>query len=88
MRELVLVSLQEKLAGPPYAVAERPIALKDGRTLAIRSDGNMVHRDAAGRRVGMCDGEPMEARHGFRYAMNNDPAWQKFMQQGSLIPEM
>ena len=88
MRELVLVTLLGVLAGPPFAVAERLAVLKDGGTLLIRTDGTMLHRDAAGRRLRMHDGEPMEARDGSKYTMKNDPAWRQFIQQGSLNPQM
>jgi len=86
MRDLVILILLSALATPPHAVAERVIELKSGGTLLIRTDGNMVHRDPAGHRVRMRDGEPMEAMDGFRYAMKNDPAWRRIIRETSVNP--
>ena len=87
MRDFVILILLSVLAAPPHAAAERVIELKEGGTLLVRTDGSMVHRDAAGRRVAMRDGEPMEAWDGLRHVMKNDAAWRQIIQEESLNPK-
>jgi len=86
MRDMVVLMLLSVLGAAPQTAAERLIELKDGGTLLVRTDGNMVHRDARGRRVAMRDGEPMEAWDGFRHVMKNDSAWRQIIKQQSLNP--
>lgn len=86
MRDLVILMLLSALGAPPHSAAERIIQLKDGGTLLVRTDGNMVHRDASGRRVPMRDGEPMETWDGSRQVMQNDPAWRQIIEKRSLSP--
>lgn len=86
MRDMVILILLSALGAAPQTAAERVIELKDGGTLLVRTDGNMVHRDAAGRRVPMRDGEPMEAWDGLRYAMKNDFAWRQTNREPALNP--
>lgn len=86
MRDLVILMLLSVLGVPPHSMAERIIQLKDGGTLLVRTDGNMVHRDASGRRVPMRDGDPMEAWDGSRELMQNDPAWRQMIEKRSLSP--
>ncbi len=86
MRDMLVLMLLSALGAAPQTAAERVIELKDGGTLLVRTDGNMVHRDAAGRRVPMRDGEPMEAWDGMRHMMKNDPAWRQIIKRESLIP--
>lgn len=86
MREMVILMLLSVLGAAPQTAAERVIELKNGETLLVRTDGNMVHRDAAGRRVAMRDGEPMEAWDGLRYVMKSDPAWRQII-EGSPGPK-
>ncbi len=64
----------------------KTIALKDGGTLIIHSNGTVYHADAAGRRVRMKNGTTMEAKDGTRYLMVNDAVWQAITQKGSLHP--
>jgi hypothetical protein len=86
MRDFVILILLSALVAPPHSVAERLIELNDGGMLLIRTDGNMVHRDPAGHRVRMRDGESMEAMDGLHYAMKNDPAWRQIIQETSKNP--
>ena len=86
MRDMLVLMLLSALGAAPQTAAERVIELKNGDTLLVRTDGNMVHRDAAGRRVPMRDGEPMEAWDGSRHVMKSDPAWRQII-EGSPSPK-
>jgi len=86
MRDFVILMLLSALPAPPHSAAERRIELNDGGALLIHRGGTMVHRDSAGNRVRMRDGEPMETKDGLRYAMKNDPAWRQIIQEASQNP--
>lgn len=54
---------------------ERWIDLADGGRVGLRTDGTMVHLDAAGKPVAMADGEVMIARDGTPIMMKGASLW-------------
>jgi len=85
MRDLMIVILLSLLGVSP-SPADKRIELKDGGVLVVRKTGDVVHHDAAGNRVRMRDGEPMEAKDGTRYRMKNDSSRRQFSLEDSLNP--
>lgn len=88
MRALMVGIALGVLGTPVWAAQERAVDLKDGGTLVIRENGDMVHVDCAGNRARMRDGGLMEGKDGTRFVMKNDPAWRQILQKGSLNPKL
>lgn len=63
------------------------VHLKDGGTLSIKKNGEMVHLDAAGKRVQMRDNVVMEGKDGMTYVMKNDAIWKTLSEKGTLNPK-
>lgn len=69
------------------AEVQQTIELKDGTKVLIKTDGNMVHLDAAGKRIRMRNGVVMEGKDGAKYMMKNDALWQQIIIKGTLNPK-
>jgi len=70
----------------PSDSTEKAIALKDGGTLILRTNGTMYHADASGKRFRMKDGVVMEAKDGSRYMMKSDAVWKQITERGTMHP--
>lgn len=64
------------------------VQLTDGGTLTVKKNGEMVHLDAAGKRVLMRDNIPMQGKDGMTYVMKNDAIWKTLSEKGTLNPKL
>lgn len=91
MRKLI-IPLLFAFSLSAFAAEERVMAqtieLNDGSHIAVEHDGTMAHFDAAGNRVKMRDGVPMEGKDGAKYAMKNNAIWKTITEKGSLNPKL
>ena len=62
------------------------VELKDGGSIVIEQDGKTYHKDAAGKRVRMKNGEVMEGKDGRKYLHRNDVVWQQISEKGTMAP--
>lgn len=86
MRNLKLSILLLAFSGAAFAAGPQTIELKDGGKIIVEKSGTMVHIDAAGKRVKMKDGKPMQARDGSLVMMKNNAIWKTITEHGTLKP--